>query len=150
MCEISIPAYRYHTHITKHWSAISVLGASILDSPKHWHSTVIIYLKELARLDVFYHINKHRTTLSKSWHRVQQRGGRFYRGNYRRAETEFKMGSRSIRNVAFKADTAFCCAFRESSIQNIYTYIYVSRTRKNIDTFLFDTLHTNAIELSDS
>lgn len=111
---------------------------------------VIIYLKELAQLEVFYHINKHRTTLSKSWHKVQQRGGRFYRGNYRRPETEFKMGSRSIRNVAFKADTAFCCAFRESSIQNIYTYICVSRTRKNIDTFLFDTLHTNAIELSDS
>lgn len=143
-------AYRYHTHITKHWSAISVLSASILDSPKPSHSTVIIYLKELVQLEVFYHINKHPTTLSKSWYRVQQRGGRFYRGNYGRAETELKMGSRSIRNVAFKADTAFCCAFRESSIQNIYIHIYVSRTRKNIDTFLFDTLHTNAIELSDS
>lgn len=131
---VSIHVYRYHTHITKHWSAISVLGASILDSPKHSRSTVIIYLKELAQLEVFYHINKHRTTLSKSWHRVQQRGGRFYRGNYRRAETEFKTGSRSIRNVAFKADTAFCCAFRESSIQNIYIYIYMYLEHARIST----------------
>lgn len=110
------------------------MGASILDSPKRSHSTVIIYLKELAQLEVFYHINKHRTTLSKSWHRVQQRGGRFYRGNYRRAETEFKMGSRSIRNVAFKADTAFCCAFRESSIQNMYIYIYMYLEHARIST----------------